>query len=574
MITVGSLEFKEVWLVDFEFMATPGNRQVPVCLVAIELGSGRKLRLWQDEMSKLDVPPYAIDHKALFVAYYASAEFGCHLSLGWPLPVNVLDLFTEFRNMTNGKTLPCGKGLIGALVWFGLSSIDAAEKDSMRDLVLRGGPWSYEEKEAILNYCESDVISLDKLLTAMKRDLDTPRALLRGSYMKAAARIEYNGVPIDTEILSMFLNNWDQIQERMIKEIDSDYEIYDGRTFKVDRFAKYLNANNIPWPKLESGKLDLKDDTFREMARSYPQVAPLRELRVSLSQMRLSKLEVGEDGRNRCLLSAFSARTGRNQPSNTRFIFGPAVWIRGLIRPEPGSGMAYIDWSQQEFGIAAVLSGDERMIEAYVSGDPYITFAIQAGAVPDNATKKNHPAEREQFKACVLAVQYGMGAESLAKRINQPVAQARNLLRLHRETYDIFWRWSDNVVDYAMLNGKLHTTFGWTVYLESYTNPRFLRNFPMQANGAEMLRIACCMAVDSGIQVCAPVHDALLIEAPISELEKAVSSTQEAMENASAAVLEGFRLRTDVNFIRYPDRYADKRGEKMWETVQNIITGK
>jgi len=48
-------------------------------------------------------------------------------------------------------------------------------------------------------------------------------------------------------------------------------------------------------------------------------LAPLRELRSTLSQMRLSDLAVGEDGRNRTLLSAFRARTGRNQPSNTRF---------------------------------------------------------------------------------------------------------------------------------------------------------------------------------------------------------------------------------------------------------------
>ena len=89
------------------------------------------------------------------------------------------------------------------------------------------------------------------------------------------------------------------------------------------------------------------------MAKVYPQVAPIRVLRYALSQMRLSDLEIGIDGRNRTILSTFRSRTGRNQPSNTRFIFGPAVWLRGLIRPEPGFGLAYIDWSQQEFGIAA-----------------------------------------------------------------------------------------------------------------------------------------------------------------------------------------------------------------------------
>src|SRR6476659_9940813 len=122
------------------------------------------------------------------------------------------------------------------------------------------------------------------------------------------------------------------------------------------------------------------------MARAHPAVASLRELRSALSDLRLNDLAVGGDGRNRTILSAFRARTGRNQPSNSRFIFGPAVWLRSLIKPPPGHAVAYVDWSQQEFGIAAALSGDHNMQAAYQSGDPYLAFAKQAGAVPADAT--------------------------------------------------------------------------------------------------------------------------------------------------------------------------------------------
>ena len=273
--------------------------------------------------------------------------------------------------------------------------------------------------------------------------LDLDRALLRGRYMVAAARMESVGVPIDAEAHTELSTHWDHIQDRLIERIDRDYGVFDGRRFRAQRFADFLAANDLPWPRLPSGRLALDDDTFREMARSYPQIAPLRELRVSLSQLRLADLAIGHDGRNRCLLSAFRARTGRNQPSNSRFIFGPAVWLRGLIRPEPGYGLAYLDWSQQEFGIAAALSGDQNMMTAYESGDPYLTFARQARAVPESATKHTHPAIREQFKACALAVQYGMGDESLGQRIGQPRSEARELLRLHHETYRTFWRWSE-----------------------------------------------------------------------------------------------------------------------------------
>jgi DNA polymerase I-like protein with 3'-5' exonuclease and polymerase domains len=287
--------------------------------------------------------------------------------------------------------------------------------------------------------------------------------------------------------------------------------------------------------------------------------------------MRLSDLQVGKDGRNRTLLSAFQARTSRNQPSNTKFIFGPAVWLRGLIQPPPGHGIAYIDWEQQEFGIAAALSGDAHMKDAYLSGDPYLAFAKQARAAPPDATKATHKLVRDQFKACVLAVQYGMGAEALALRIGQPPIRARELLRLHRETYRTFWAWSERVVNHAMLTNSLHTVFGWRVQVPQIANARSLGNFPMQANGAEMLRLACCLGTERDIEVCAPVHDALLICAPIDHMQADVARMQQAMAEASRIVLDGFELGTDVKIVTYPDRYMDERGTVMWDRIMKLI---
>jgi hypothetical protein len=561
--------FKEIWAVDFEYIAKSGENPEPVCLVAWELRSGRKLRLWRDEFGT--TPPYPTGPDVLFVCYYASAEIGCHLSLGWSMPERVLDLFTEFRNLANGTPPASGFGLLGALAYHGLDGIGVTEKDEMRDLILRGAPWTDAQQASILDYCESDVSALSRLLPKMWPEIDLPRALLRGRYMIAAARMERIGVPIDVETLRLLQRHWSDIQDQLIAEIDKNYGVYIGRTFKEDRFEAWLAQNNIPWPRLDSGRLDLSDDVFREMARGWPAVAPVRELRSALSQMRLSDLAVGQDGRNRTILSAFQARTGRNQPSNARFIFGPSVWLRGLIKPPPSCGIAYIDWAQQEFGIAAALSGDPLMIAAYRSGDPYLEFAKQAGAAPAPATKATHKAVRDQFKSTVLAVQYGMGVDSLARRINQPPIRARELLQIHRETYRVFWAWSDQALTNAMLTGSLHTIFGWRVQVPERANERSLRNFPMQANGAEMLRLACCLATEQGIEVCAPVHDAVLICAPLERLDADVKRMQEAMREASRIVLNGFELGTDAKIVRYPDRYMDERGKAMWDRVTQLI---
>jgi DNA polymerase I-like protein with 3'-5' exonuclease and polymerase domains len=234
-------------------------------------------------------------------------------------------------------------------------------------------------------------------------------------------------------------------------------------------------------------------------------------------------------------------------------------------------GLAYVDWSQQEFGIAAALSADPAMVAAYQTGDPYLAFAVQAGVAPGGATKESHKKVREQFKQCALGVLYGMGEDALAIRAGCSSAEARELLSLHRRTYPRYWRWSQAAVDHAMLRGFLQATFGWTVRTGPDTKPRTLSNFPMQANGAEMLRLACIIAVESSVRVCAPVHDALLIEATLQGLPAAVAATQEAMAAASRAVLVNLELRSDVKLVRYPDRYMDERGIAMWTKVWTCI---
>ena len=92
----------------------------------------------------------------------------------------------------------------------------------------------------------------------------------------------------------------------------------------------------------------------------------------------------------------------------------------------------------------------------------------------------------------------------------------------------------------------------------------------MQANGAEMLRLACIMAMQAGIQICAPVHDALLIEAPLDILDETVAKIQQIMKEASAIVLGGFELTTEAKIVRYPERYMDLRGIQMWNTIMKL----
>lgn len=321
----------------------------------------------------------------------------------------------------------------------------------------------------------------------------------------------------------------------------------------------------------------------------YPIISPLRELRHALATMRLFEdLQIGEDGRNRAILSAFGTKTGRNSPSNATFIFGTSTWIRGFIKPPPGHAIAYIDWSSQEFAIAAALSGDENMMADYQSGDPYIKFGIGAGILPEGATKASakisHPGARDMFKTCVLGVQFGMGSDTLAFRIGKTTITSRQLIRAHDDRYPRFWRMANGAVACAMQGQAISTVFGWHVRAGADQRWRSYLNFPMQANGAEMMRLACCMAIEAGIEVCAPVHDAFLICAPLDQIDARVEQMKFIMEEASRVVLDGFTVKADCpeidengnllkfpQIVRYPNRYMIERGEGMWNKVIGIL---
>ena len=507
-----------MFALDFEFVSESGANPVPVCLVARELRTGQLIRLWQDELGP--EPPFPIDDDTLFVAYFASAEIGCFLELGWPVPTRMLDLYTEFRNATNGIALPGGRGLLGALSHHGISSITSDQKTEERELVMRGGPWSTAERRRILDYCQTDVDPMGALLERMlpgilARPNGLGQALLRGRYMAAVARMERTGVPIDTEMLQRLRMNWGRIKSDLIAAIDKDYGVYEGTTFKAGLFAGYLVDNGIDWPRTATGRLAARPGHVPRYGQAVPQLEPLKELRHALSELRLEKLAVGP-GRPEPDAAEPVRCVQRTQHPQQQQVHLRAE--RVAARPDQtgrGSRPGLHRLEVQEVYIAAQLSGDPALLDAVLSGDPYLAFAKMAGLAPPDATKQSHKAIRDHVQDLRARHQLrdagaepGAAHRAVGDRGPGPAAPAgADVPDVHRVGRARRRRRPADA-------GYLSTVFGWTLRTENTLRSTSLRNFPMQANGAEMLRLACCLATERGVGVCAPVHDALLVEAP------------------------------------------------------------
>ena len=371
--------FSQTWIVSFGAKWISGEGWEPSYLVACELSSRQSVGLDRAELFATPFPPYRTGNAALFVCFVGEAMVGCHIKLGWPPPTRVIDLRAEFRNLSNGHRKPCGDGVIGALIWCtlpisGVVFTPTSTRDGM-----------------------AEVAALEQLYLTIFPRLTLPRAILRGRYLVAAARIEATGVPVDVTKLEVLKHHWRNI---------------------------------------------------------------IRQTGTVIVNAKPKALAIGVDHRHRCEMRPFSSRTGRNQPRSAEFLLASPGWLRRLIKPEVGTGLALVDWQQQEYGVAAALSVDERMMADYQCGDPYLALAERYG---HNYAPSGRGGLRKAFKACALGVLNGIGQSGLARQIGCSPTEARLLLQEHRAEYPQFWRWSDGVEMEAHLYGRLQSVFGWGV---------------------------------------------------------------------------------------------------------------
>jgi hypothetical protein len=574
-------DVREIVVLDTEYRTRPGDRPEPVALVAHLLRSGQVLPYFEDQLRTMRTSPLPDGPDVLHVAFAAQAEWATYLALGWPLPHHVVDLSPEFRLKVNwalsksarAKLLPYGAGLIGAMAFHGLPFMGEAEKEAERAFILRGGGPYPGDRGRILGYCEQDALGTSLLFGRMRPEIHLGRALVRGGFTKATAHIEHAGIPLDVPMFDRLRALLDPLMARFIADLDR-FGFYEDGHLRERRLADWIARQGYhDWPRTRTGKPALDEKTLGRMARAHSDARSFRDLRKIQGELRaLRDLPIGRDGRNRCSLWPFSTSTGRNAPSGKEFILNLAAWCRGLIRPGTDRAIAYLDYRAQEYAIAAYLSGDPAMIRAYESGrDPYLEFGRQIGLVPDDATRESRPRERKLLKEAVLGTQYGQGALGLARKIGWPESRARLLLAEVWGTYPLLRRWLEGAVSHATAFGRLHTCFGWEVIHHTQSRVTTLMNWPIQSHAAEMLRWACGLAIDRGLTVIAPLHDAILIEGPSDTIDHLAREAERAMGDAASIVLGGPRLATDPKVTRWPDRFQDETGWATWCRIIQLV---
>jgi hypothetical protein len=592
-------DFGRIIVADFEYEVRDGDLPNVLCMVAYELDEKlrhvRTIRKWRGDFGSM--PPFDIDGDALFVAYSAWAEMTCFKVLGWPFPAHVFDQHTAYLAASN-ILLPHNpdvarkkprKRLPDACRAYGIEGWEGIEKGTIAQDIGEGR-WGIHGQAAVFAYCEEDVRMSVQLLRAQLRShrdqrghvllpaADVERVLWWSNYSaKAVALIQARGMPIDVTLWELVQENKAAVIAELLRQFDpshhDDDPIYTPEgDWSYTRFERWLVRSGVSaWPRLRSGRLNIDRDAFRLMYH-VPGVEGLHALRDSLSFIVKARLPIGGDGRNRPSLFPFCTATGRN--AHAKSLFNVHAGMRSFMRFPPDSTGVYLDWRTQEVGIAAAQSGDPALMRAYAGGDVYHALALLCGVTcdPDPVHwKKHNQTMRQRMKALQLGINYGMGVPSLARGLDRHPLIASGIIEQHRRTYPQFWQWRANMVQTAMLARRTESLFGWPLYITTSPNPRTLYNFPMQAGGAEMLRLAAVRLWEAGIVPAMLIHDGILIEATDRDQ---VEHAKEIMRAAGRDTCGGLEIGVDVDqLLEGGARYRDKRpvASKMWSTMMRTL---
>jgi DNA polymerase-1 len=598
-----SSHFGTIVVADFEYETVCGDYDLVagdlpkvLSMVAYVLDENlrhvRTIRQWRGEFSA--TPPFDIGDDMLFVAYSAWAELTCFMTLGWTFPKHVYDLHTAYLAVSNvlapydpdNPRKREHKRLSDACRAYGIEGWEQIDKEVIAKDIGEGR-WRKYGREVVFAYCEEDV---DKSALLFERQLrgrtghpnlpavSVEHVLHWSNYSaKAVARIQARGMPIDVRLWNLVQENKTAIIHNLLQRFDpsqgSVAPIFTPEgEWSYDRFEQYLvRAGITAWPRLESGQLDIDGDAFRLMYHA-PGIEGLHALRDSLGVVVRAKLPIGRDGRNRPNLFPFCTATGRN--AHAKSLYNAHAGMRSfMVFPEDTIGI-YLDWRTQEVGVAAAYSDDQNLMDDYRSGDIYHALAKLCGLTTDDNVKRwkaEHPDMRQRMKPLQLGINYGIGVPNLAKGLDRHPLIASAIIERHKRRYPRFWQWRADQVQAAMLNRRMETQFGWPLHISTSPNERTLFNFPMQGNGAEMLRLAAWRLCEDGIIPNMLIHDGLLLEARDQEqIDQAIH----IMRVAGRDVCDGFEIGVDVDQkLENGARYRDKRpvARKMWASMMTTL---
>ena len=369
------------------------------------------------------------------------------------------------------------------------------------------------------------------------------------------ARMEFYGIEVETNYLREMATDFDE----KLRKLDEEAHKFGDEPFNINS-PKSLGHFLFETLKLEPATkknkthgLSTDQDTLESL--DHPIASIILQYR-TISKLRSSYTESLIDCADRassrihCHFNECVTATTRLSSSDPNLQNIPARsdlgrQIKRAFVPAKGYCFVSADYSQIELRVLASLSRDPVLVNAY-QNDLDI-HALTASELFDKKIDDVTKAERQIAKSINFGIVYGMGSQKLSREVHISKQEAKQFLEKFNQRFPVLAQWLDDNGIKARQTGVIHTVLGHRRIIDEFLSPnkmiqaagdRIAANSPIQGSASDivkcaMLRLQSLLAQNnSKARIILQIHDELLLETPIDELEQTKAILIDAMTNA------------------------------------------
>lgn len=546
----------------------------PVC-ACLYFESGEEYRFtdrWERLQGFFENPEYT------FVVHGCHAEAQFCECVGLRFPQNFIDTLLMSVMVLHAKIFHLAGGvyknasLAKISTRYGIPLFWEKDKDAIRDSIMRGTHLEEFGMEAVLAYCLDDARAVVRLYGPLSQDLrrtcgqfaDKNLTQLYQPYSLVMAAAARKGIRFDTSSWGRLLELAPLYRERLLGTMRMHGYDHDGEGIG-DRAFRRLIGNlglDATWPKTPTGQFSTKEDHLKSHRHHHEALNAIYKLTKFDAFMNQDMgARVDSDGRLRCGILPLAQRSGRNSTIAPN-LMGMPCELRPLLLPDEGCKFIHFDYSQQEPGVGAYISGDQALVEDFSDGDVYVNLGRRIGLVkPDMTAEQVKNVRKNILKSLMLAIIYGKSARSISRDIPCSYGAAVMHLANFASTYNRLFAWLRNYVAVSLERGWAENIIGFRAAFD-VANPaershvaRSCQNFPIQSSAAACFQATGLYLADLGADIRLPLHDAYLLNVLDEPHALAMGRAQveSATFHANNLIFPGLAVKREIEVL---DRFA------------------
>lgn len=436
--------------------------------------------------------------------------------------------------------------------------------------------------ELLRDYAAEDAYVTYRLHESLSRQLTSPAELrllneVEVPLMYVLMRMEQRGISLDIDALEQSKEELAHTCMQLEQKIQSYAQ--EGVSLNVNSPKQIgellfdrLQLQQKP-KKTKTGSYVTNEETLVKLRHLHPVIGLILDYREARKLLNtyiepLPKM-VYPDGKIHTTYNQAVASTGRLSSSNPNlqnipirsdlgrpmrraFVADPYYTPKPMPgeesigeRPYIGAKLLSADYSQVELRMIAHLSGDQNLIEAFLSGhDIHTATAAKIFKVP---VEEVTPLMRSKAKTANFGINYGITSYGLSQRLDIPVGEAAELIDGYFETFPRVKSFMEEAKEAARATGYAETAFGRRRYLRGLLTARGSQlgyeernaiNAPIQGTAADVIKMAM-VRIDRELRerrlrsfMMLQVHDELVLNVYDDETDEVMDLVRTSMQQA------------------------------------------